>query len=93
MKRLLWFRHRSEAPIIEIVVSADSARWIADHLPDGDSAKDELLNAIRERSPVETGIADPAHSEREYSWSCAVCGNEWDSPIRVPCFKCAAKNR
>lgn len=48
MKRLLWFSSRDERPVIEIVLSVQSAQWVLDHLPERDGAHDELRRAIVE---------------------------------------------
>jgi hypothetical protein len=62
MKRLNWYSPRSETPIIEVVLSAESAQWIADHIPDGDRAKVELLAAVLECTAVETTTAPKGES-------------------------------
>lgn len=51
MKKLLWFS-RDEKPIIELVLSAESAQWIADHIPPEDRAHQELMDEVRRASDV-----------------------------------------
>jgi hypothetical protein len=58
MKKLLWFSQRDEKPVIEIVMSIESAQWVLDQLPVTDRASDDLRRAIVECSTEGKGDSD-----------------------------------
>lgn len=67
MKRMLWFS-RGEKPIIELVLSEESAQWIADHIPTGDRARDELVAAMVECSGLETALEYGTNTGHGHVW-------------------------